>query len=33
MGKQSLAKIFRNREAIWGGRNLFAVGREGNITG
>ena len=28
-----LEKIFRDKEAIWGGRNLYAVGREGNITG
>lgn len=28
-----LEKIFRNREAVWGGRNLYAIGREGNITG
>lgn len=33
IGNPKLAKIFRNREAIWGGRNLYAVGREGNITG
>jgi len=33
IGNPQLAKIFRNREAIWGGRNLYAVGREGNITG
>ena len=32
-GNQNLAKIFRNREGIWGGRNLYAIGREGNITG
>lgn len=32
-GHTSLEKIFRNREAIWGGRLLFAIGREGNITG
>lgn len=29
----SLEKIFRNREGIWGGRNLYAIGRDGNITG
>lgn len=29
----NLEKIFRNREAIWGGRLLYAIGREGNITG
>jgi ribonucleoside-diphosphate reductase alpha chain len=33
LGQSSLAKIFRNKEALWGGRNLFAIGREGNITG
>ena len=33
IGNSDLAKIFRNREGIWGGRNLYAVGREGNITG
>lgn len=33
LGKTDLLKIFRNREGIWGGRNLFAIGREGNITG
>jgi ribonucleoside-diphosphate reductase alpha chain len=32
-GNYKLEKIFRNREAIWGGRNLYAIGREGNITG
>src|SRR5690554_2356547 len=32
-GHTSLEKIFRNREAIWGGRLLYAIGREGNITG
>ena len=32
-GHTSLEKIFRNREAIWGGRLLFAIGRDGNITG
>lgn len=32
-GNSNLRKIFRNREAIWGGRNLYAIGREGNITG
>ena len=32
-GNTDLAKIFRNREGIWGGRNLYAVGRDGNITG
>ena len=28
-----MQKIFRNKEGIWGGRNLYAIGREGNITG
>ncbi|MFP4178333.1 MAG: adenosylcobalamin-dependent ribonucleoside-diphosphate reductase [Acholeplasmataceae bacterium] len=32
-GKPSLEKIFRRKEAIFGGRNLYAIGREGNITG
>lgn len=32
-GNTKLEKIFRNREGIWGGRILYAVGREGNITG
>jgi ribonucleoside-diphosphate reductase alpha chain len=32
-GNSNLEKIFRKREAIWGGRNLYAIGREGNITG
>ncbi len=32
-GNTTLEKIFRNREAIWGGRLLYAIGREGNITG
>lgn len=32
-GNLALEKIFRNREGIWGGRNLYAIGREGNITG
>lgn len=32
-GNTRLEKIFRNREGIWGGRILYAVGREGNITG
>ena len=32
-GNSKLEKIFRNREGIWGGRNLYAIGREGNITG
>lgn len=33
LGKASLEKIFRKKEAIFGGRNLYAIGREGNITG
>lgn len=33
LGKSSLAKIFRRKEALWGGRNLYAIGRPGNITG
>lgn len=32
-GNHNLLKIFRSREAIWGGRILYAIGREGNITG
>lgn len=32
-GKPSLEKIFRHKEAIFAGRNLYAIGREGNITG
>ncbi len=32
-GKPSLEKIFRHKEAIFGGRNLYAIGRDGNITG
>ncbi|MDY0295181.1 MAG: adenosylcobalamin-dependent ribonucleoside-diphosphate reductase [Acholeplasmataceae bacterium] len=32
-GKSSLEKIFRRKEAIFGGRNLYAIGRDGNITG
>lgn len=33
LGKSSLEKILRRKEAIFGGRNLYAIGREGNITG
>lgn len=33
IGKTSFEKIFRKKEAIWGGRILYAVGRDGNITG
>ncbi|MGD9910292.1 MAG: adenosylcobalamin-dependent ribonucleoside-diphosphate reductase [Candidatus Izemoplasmatales bacterium] len=33
LGKPTLEKIFRKKEAIFGGRNLYAIGREGNITG
>lgn len=32
-GHTTLEKIFRNREALWGGRLLYAIGRKGNITG
>ncbi len=32
-GKSTLEKIFRHKEAIFGGRNLYAIGRDGNITG
>lgn len=32
-GNSTLEKIFRHKEAIFGGRNLYAIGREGNITG
>ncbi len=32
-GRVALKKIFRNKEAVFGGRNLYAIGREGNITG
>lgn len=32
-GNEELFEIFKNKEGIWGGRNLYAVGREGNITG
>ncbi|MBI9009693.1 MAG: adenosylcobalamin-dependent ribonucleoside-diphosphate reductase [Tenericutes bacterium] len=31
--KPSLEKIMRHKEAIFAGRNLYAIGREGNITG
>lgn len=30
---QNLNIIFKNKEAIWGGRNLYAIGRDGKITG
>ncbi|AUD66012.1 ribonucleoside-diphosphate reductase, adenosylcobalamin-dependent [Tenericutes bacterium MZ-XQ] len=33
LGKSSLEKILRKKEAIFGGRNLYAIGRDGNITG
>lgn len=33
LGKPTLEKIFRRKEAIFAGRNLYAIGREGNITG
>ncbi len=32
-GKPNLEKILRHKEAIFAGRNLYAIGREGNITG
>jgi ribonucleoside-diphosphate reductase alpha chain len=32
-GNAELKKIFEQKEGIWGGRNLYAIGREGNITG
>ncbi len=32
-GKPSVEKILRHKEAIFAGRNLYAIGREGNITG
>jgi hypothetical protein len=32
-GNEQIAKIMRKKEAIFGGRNLSAIGREGNITG
>lgn len=32
-GNEDLFNIFLNKEGIWGGRNLYAIGREGNITG
>ncbi|MBU1144108.1 MAG: adenosylcobalamin-dependent ribonucleoside-diphosphate reductase [Firmicutes bacterium] len=32
-GNSSLEKILRRKEAIFGGRNLYAIGRDGNITG
>lgn len=32
-GNSALEKILRRKEAIFGGRNLYAIGREGNITG
>ncbi|MGD9963981.1 MAG: adenosylcobalamin-dependent ribonucleoside-diphosphate reductase [Candidatus Izemoplasmatales bacterium] len=31
--RPALEKILRHKEAIFGGRNLYAIGREGNITG
>ncbi len=33
LGKPTLEKILRKKEAIFGGRNLYAIGRDGNITG
>jgi ribonucleoside-diphosphate reductase alpha chain len=32
-GRPSLEKILRHKEAIFAGRNLYAIGRDGNITG
>lgn len=32
-GNARLKEIFEQKEGIWGGRNLYAIGREGNITG
>ncbi|QLY40210.1 adenosylcobalamin-dependent ribonucleoside-diphosphate reductase [Hujiaoplasma nucleasis] len=31
--RPALEKILRHKEAIFAGRNLYAIGREGNITG
>lgn len=31
--RPALEKILRHKEAIFGGRNLYAIGRDGNITG
>ncbi len=31
--RPALEKILRHKEAIFGGRNLYAIGRNGNITG
>lgn len=33
MGDKDLREIFERGEALWGGRNLYAIGRDGNITG
>jgi ribonucleoside-diphosphate reductase alpha chain len=33
LGRSALEKILRRKEAIFGGRNLYAIGRDGNITG
>jgi len=33
INRPALEKILRHKEAIFGGRNLYAIGREGNITG
>ena len=33
IGNEALRKIFERKEALWGGRNLYAIGRDGNITG
>ena len=32
-GNKALYELFKDKKAIWGGRNLYAIGREGNITG
>lgn len=33
LDKHHLKEIFERGEALWGGRNLYAIGRKGNITG
>jgi len=33
LGDKELYEIFKNKEGLWGGRNLYAIGRDGNITG
>ncbi|MBN2541077.1 MAG: adenosylcobalamin-dependent ribonucleoside-diphosphate reductase [Bacilli bacterium] len=32
-GRPALEKILRHKEAVFAGRNLYAIGRDGNITG